>query len=100
MERIDILSISAEQVSQPDMQVGCLLGFSKVSVRLISNGYISKQLHEIARLINNGRALDNTTLEIWLYMSVTSTLQNQKAVAAYFKVTRYCLLALHGSVEL
>ena len=24
---VDILSISAEQVSQPDMQVGCILGF-------------------------------------------------------------------------
>ena len=26
----DILSISAEHVSQPDMQVGCLLGFGKL----------------------------------------------------------------------
>ena len=27
---VDILSISAEQVSQPDMKVGCLLGFGKL----------------------------------------------------------------------
>ena len=27
---VDILSISAEQVSQPDMQVGSLLGFGKL----------------------------------------------------------------------
>ena len=29
-QSVDILNISAKQVSKPDMQVGCLLGFGKL----------------------------------------------------------------------
>ena len=32
---VDILSVLAEQVSQPDLQVGCILGFGKVITHIL-----------------------------------------------------------------